>query len=180
MIDKKSRCWWFVQKIENMPENWRELLEEMVMPCAYIVHDKDWDYTDEGEQFLKDNHIHCIMEFGSPVRFNSALNAIPYDLGVKMVKPVGNKVGAYRYLLHYGLTDKYNYSDEEVVKLYGFNVNLSNVYDVDFTNIYQLIGEMKISSFAVLLAFCVEFKPEYVNYISSHVNLIKSYLAELR
>ena len=176
---KKSRCWRFVQLIENLPEDWRDQLHELMLPGCYIVHDRDTRIDDDGIEVLKKPHIHCMIEFGSPVVCDSALAAIPSDFGVAFVKPVPNKVGAYRYLLHYDQPDKAQCEQDSVSHMAGFKVNISDVYNIDFSDVYQLINDMKISNFAMLMSFLVEFKPEYVSYVSSHVNLVKTYITEL-
>lgn len=173
---KKSRCWWFVQLIENLPEDWEAQLHELMLPGCYIVHDRDTRIDDEGFEVPKKPHIHCMVEFGSPVVPASALNAIPDSFGVPFVKPVPNKIGAYRYLMHIGQEDKAQYDQEEVIHMAGFKVNVSDVYNVDFTDVYDLINEMEIQNFAMLMSVIVEFKPELLPYVSGHVNLVKSYL----
>lgn len=176
---KKSRCWWFVQLVEYLPDNWRDQLHDLMLPGCFIVHDRDTRIDDDGNEVPKKPHIHCMIEFGSPVVAKSALEAIPSDFGVAFVKPVPNKVGAYRYLLHYDQPDKARYEQDEITHMAGFKVNISDVYNIDFADVYELINEMKISNFAMLMSFLVEFKPEYVNYVSSHVNLVKTYITEL-
>ncbi len=175
---KKSRCWWFVQLIENLPEDWRDQLHELMLPGCYIVHDRDTRIDDEGLEVPKKPHIHCMMEFGSPIVAASALAAIPEDFNVAFVKPVPNKVGAYRYLLHYDQPDKFQYSQDDITHMAGFKVNISDVYNIDFCDIYDLINQIHVTNFAQMMAFLVEFNPEFVPYVSSHVNLVKTYITE--
>ncbi|WP_251230736.1 Rep family protein [Adlercreutzia aquisgranensis] len=62
-VSKKSRCWWFVQLLENLPADWRTQLHELMIPGAYIVHDRDTVIGDEGVEKPKKPHVHCILEF---------------------------------------------------------------------------------------------------------------------
>lgn len=64
---KKSRCWWFVQLVENLPEDWRDQLHELMLPGCFIVHDRDTRIDDDGNEVPKKPHIHCMVEFGSPL-----------------------------------------------------------------------------------------------------------------
>jgi len=175
-VSKKSRCWWFVQLLENLPADWRTQLHELMIPGAYIVHDRDTVTDDEGVEKPKKPHVHCILEFGNAVRADTVLQALPASFGVLFCKPVPNKVGAYRYLVHIGQEDKAQYDLSEVVDMAGFSVNLSNVMNVDFGDVYQLITELEITSFSALLALLVEHKPEYLDYVTAHVNLVKSFV----
>lgn len=174
--NSKSRCWWFVQLVDNLPADWEDELQQLMLPGCYIVHDRDTRHQEDGTEVPKSPHVHCMFEFGSPVVAKSALAAIPESFGVGFVKPVPNKVGAYRYLLHYDQPDKAQYDREQIVHMAGFKVNISDVYNVEFKDIFDLIEEMDLINFASLMAVLVEFKPEYVAYVSSHVNLVKSYL----
>lgn len=176
---KKSRSWWFVQLIENLPDDWQSQLYECVIPGCYIIHDKDEKRDDEsGELRPVKPHVHCLLEFGSPVRIDTVLNAIPDSFGVSYAEPVPTKVGAYRYMLHLGYEGKYEYSRDDMHHLHGFKVDLSEVCNIGFQDVYNLIEQMQIENFASLLSFLVEFKPDYLDYVTKHVNLVKSYIYE--
>lgn len=175
---KKSRCWWFVQLVENLPADWESQLAELMLPGCYIVHDRDTRIDEEGNEVPKKPHLHCIMEFGSPVVADSALNALPSSFGVAFVKPVPNKIGAYRYLMHQDQPEKAPYFSDEIKHMAGFRINLSEVANISFTDVFNLINELKITNFAQLMGILVEFKPEYVDYVSGHVNLVKSYIID--
>lgn len=47
-VAKKSRCWWFVQLIENLPADWAEQLHGLMLPGCYIVHDRDFKIEEDG------------------------------------------------------------------------------------------------------------------------------------
>lgn len=179
MTDKRSRNWWFVQVVDNLPDDWRTQLVELMIPGCYIVHDRDTKLTEEGIWKPKREHIHCILRYGNAVRADTVLDALPASFGVGFCKPVTDIVGAYRYLMHYDIEDKAQYDQSEIVHMNGFKVNVSEVFNVDFTNIYSMIDELDITNFAALMDLIVEFKPEYLGYVSSHVNLVKTYISEL-
>ncbi len=178
-VNKRSRCWWFVQLIDNLPEDWESKLYDMVLPGCYIVHDQDTKLDIEtGELLPVAPHVHCLVEFGNAVLAKTVLDVLPEEFGVLHVEPVPTKVGAYRYLLHLGHEEKHEYQRDEMKHLHGFRVNMSDVYNVDFSDVYSLINEMQIDNFAVLMSFLVEFKPDFVPYVSAHVNLVRSFLME--
>ncbi len=178
MAAKKSRCWWFVQQLQYLPENWESELAELMLPGCYIVHDRDTRVDEDGQEVPKAPHVHCIYEFGSPVVVDSALNALPSSFGVQFVKPVPNKIGAYRYLMHLDQGDKAQYFSDEIKHMAGFRINLSEVANIGFSDVFDLINELNLTNFSQLMAVLVEFKPEYVDYVSGHVNLVKSYIVD--
>lgn len=179
-VSKRSRHWWFVQVLDNLPEDWRTQLTELMIPGCFIVHDRDTKLNEEGEWEPKRPHIHCILRFGNAVRADTVLDALPCSFNVKMVKPVSEVNGAYRYMMHYDIEDKAQYERDEIVHMNGFRVNVSDVFNVEFSDVYQLINELQITNFAVLMNVLVELKPEFVGYVSSHVNLVKTYITEFQ
>lgn len=176
---KKCRNWWFVQRIDQLPADWRTQLDELMIPGCYIVHERDTKLDiDTGTWLPVAPHIHCIVQFGNAVRAKTVLDALPDSFNVKMVKPVTAIAGAYRYMMHYEIADKAPYDRDEIIHMHGFKVNVSDVFNVDFANVYELINEHRICNFAVLMSFLVEFKPEYISYVSGHVQMVKAYLQE--
>lgn len=180
MADKRSRHWWFVQVLDNLPADWETQLTELMIPGCYIVHDRDTKLNESGEWEPKRPHIHCILRFGNAVRADTVLDALPVSFNVKMCKPVTEVVGAYRYMMHFGIDDKAQYEQSEIKHMSGFKVNVSDVFNVQFSDVYDLINELRITNFAQLMSVLVEFKPEFLGYVSSHVNLVKTYITELQ
>lgn len=177
--EKKCRCWWFVQKIKHLPEDWRSQLAELMIPGAYIVHDRCFKTDEEtGETVPKDPHIHCILEFGNAVRAQTVLNALPDSFGVLFCKPVPNKIGAYRYLMHLDQPEKVQYRLDEITDMSGFKVSVSAALNVGFTDLFTFITENQITSFSALLAVLVNDRPEYLDYVTAHVNLVKSFMTD--
>lgn len=179
MSVKKARSWWFVQRIDNLPDDWEEQLHQLLIPGCYIVHDRDTKIDVEtGEVVDVAPHVHCMLSFTSSTLPDTVLGYLPESFGVKLVKPVPNRVGAYRYMMHYGYDDKHQYGADQVRHMNGFKISMSDVYNVDFTDVYQIIEQYQIDNFAVLVSYCAEFFPAYMNYIAGHVNLVKSYISE--
>ncbi len=106
----RSRNWWFVQRIDNLPENWESQLIELAIPCCYVVHDMDRKPLDDNDQsgvyVPVAPHVHCILAFSGQLRAQSVLDRLPDSFGVKYVEPVGEKVGACTYLLHRHRTER--------------------------------------------------------------------------
>lgn len=168
MASQRSRTWWFVQLLENLPDSWEDDLKELMMPLCYIVHDKD----DAAP------HIHCIIQFGNAVQAKTVLEVLPESFGVGFVKPVASKVGAYRYLLHIDEPEKHQYIQEQITHLAGFNVNLSEVCGVSFIDVYDLVDELDIRNFSTLLSVVCELAPHMLEYVQSHVLLCRSYIQD--
>lgn len=168
MATDKSRTYAYVQKLENLPADWAARFEDVKMPSCYIVHDKD----------EASPHVHFFVDFNSPVRSNTALSVIPDGFGIEYAEPVRNRNAYQRYMLHLDHPDKHQYPFDELIVLYGCKVNDTEVFSVDFEDVYDLIEKENITNFAELITVCMERFPMYIRYIATHTPLVKSYVME--
>lgn len=165
---QKSRCYAFVQKLENLPDNWQKLFEDCVIPSCFIIHDQD----------EADPHIHFLMDFTSPVSVLTALDVIPAEFNVLHVEPVRNRSAYMRYMLHLDQDDKFNYSFDDLKLLYGCKCRKSDLFNIGFVDVYEVIEINDIRNFAALITICMKEYNQCLDYILSHSSAINFYLRD--
>lgn len=115
--NRKSRFWRLLGYAESVPENWRELVEDSLMPLCCILHDRDADKNGE----VKKAHIHAVVQWGAPTTY-AAASAFAASIGfVPAVKPAMNPPAAVQYLTHLNHPDKFQYDPADVEVFNGFD-----------------------------------------------------------
>lgn len=104
---------------ESAPNDWREILTQTGLQCAVSpLHDKDLNPTGEP----KKAHYHIIMCYSGPTSFN-VVKALCDDLKQPIPQALEQVRGYYRYLTHKDNPEKYQYSEEEITTVNGFNIS---------------------------------------------------------
>ena len=104
---------------ESAPNDWREILTQTGLQCAISpLHDKDLNPTGEP----KKAHYHIIMCYSGPTSFN-VVKALCDDLKQPIPQALEQVRGYYRYLTHKDNPEKYQYSEEEITTVNGFNIS---------------------------------------------------------
>lgn len=115
----KKRNWAFVLYPESAPVNWIEILQQTGLQCVISpLHDKDVDPTGEP----KKPHYHIILCYSGPTSFN-VVKALCDSLNQPIPQALEQVRGYYRYLTHKDNPEKYQYSDEDIQPLNGFNIS---------------------------------------------------------
>lgn len=115
----KKRNWVFVLYPESAPVNWIEILQQTGLQCVISpLHDKDLDPTGEP----KKPHYHIILCYSGPTSFN-VVKALCDSLNQPIPQALEQVRGYYRYLTHKDNPEKYQYSDEDIQPLNGFNIS---------------------------------------------------------
>lgn len=115
----KKRNWAMVLYPESAPNDWREILTQTGLQCAVSpLHDKDLNPTGEP----KKAHYHIIMCYSGPTSFN-VVKALCDDLKQPIPQALEQVRGYYRYLTHKDNPEKYQYSEEEITTVNGFNIS---------------------------------------------------------
>ena len=122
MVNKKSnvkkRHWAFVLYPESAPSDWLEQLQKTGLQCAISpFHDKDVDPTGE----LKKAHYHIILSYEGPTTYN-VVNSLCDGLNQPIPQALEQVRGYYRYLTHKDNPEKYQYSEDDIKTLNGFNI----------------------------------------------------------
>lgn len=134
----KKRNWAFVLYPESAPENWRDLLQETGLLVAISpLHDKDLDPTGEP----KKAHYHIILTFDGPTTYNN-VKTITDRLNQPIPQPLEQIRGYYRYFTHMDNPEKYQYSDNEITTLNGFDIN--NYIELTYTEVSKYLLELQM------------------------------------
>lgn len=109
-MNEKSRTWNILlyPKEDNTHYNALKYIENNYIDYAYIIHDKDKNKKNE----LKKEHVHLTIQFHN-ARYR---NAIALELGIapNYMQKCESLENSLKYLLHYGIKDKYQYDLSEI------------------------------------------------------------------
>ena len=185
----KKRNWAFVLYPESAPDDWIEQLRQTGLQCAISpLHDKDIDPTGEP----KKAHYHIILCYSGPTSFN-VVRQLTERLNQPIPQALEQVRGYYRYLTHKDNPEKYQYSDDDIKTLNGFNISdfvelsKSEVLEIK-RKLQNLIREINILEYSDFMDFLLdnEMSLEYEvgsnntyffeKYISSRRNKLKSSL----
>lgn len=185
----KKRNWAFVLYPESAPDDWVEQLRQTGLQCAISpLHDKDIDPTGEP----KKAHHHIILCYSGPTSFN-VVRQLTERLNQPIPQALEQVRGYYRYLTHKDNPEKYQYSDDDIKTLNGFNISdfvelsKSEVLEIK-RKLQNLIREINILEYSDFMDFLLdnEMSLEYEvgsnntyffeKYISSRRNKLKSSL----
>lgn len=119
----KSRYWSGILYPDSLPSNWKELIEEMQLPCAISpLHDKDIDI---GTGKLKKPHYHILISFEGPRSQKQVEEIIKDTLNGAKPQRIISLRGYFRYLCHLDNPEKAQYNIEDIIQLCGFEIDLT-------------------------------------------------------
>ena len=186
----KKRNWAFVLYPESAPDDWIEQLRQTGLQCAISpLHDKDIDPRAEPRKA----HYHIILCYAGPTSFN-VVRQLTERLNQPIPQALEQVRGYYRYLTHKDNPEKYQYSDDDIKTLNGFNISdfvelsKSEVLEIK-RKLQNLIREINILEYSDFMDFLLdnEMSLEYEvgsnntyffeKYISSRRNKLKSSLS---
>lgn len=137
MKNIKKRNWAFVLWPDSAPINWYDILQESGLLFAISpLHDKDLN----PDNSIKKAHYHIIMVFDGPTTFNNALN-VAKRVGANTVQPLEQIRGYYRYFTHKDNPEKYQYNDNDITTINGFNIN--NYIELTYTEVNKLLLQIQ-------------------------------------
>lgn len=114
----KKRNWAFVLYPESAPDNWQEYLTETGLQCAISpLHQFDVNPTGE----IKKAHYHVILCYSGPTSFN-VVKKLTDELNQPIPQALEQVKGYYRYFTHKDNPEKYQYNDEDIQTINGFNI----------------------------------------------------------
>lgn len=117
MLEDKNRHWTFVMYPDSLPENYLEILQQTGLEVAISpLHNKDLDQEKE----LKKSHYHVLLCFPGPTTYKKVLS-ITSKLNATVPQRVLSVKGIYRYFTHKDNPEKYQYDEQEIVCLNGFD-----------------------------------------------------------
>ena len=153
----KKRNWTFVLYPESAPADWKEQLKiSGLMSAISPLHDKDINPTGE----VKKAHYHILLVYSGPTTYN-AVAKFTASLNATIPQPLESVKGMYRYFSHKDNPEKYQYSEDDIVTVNGFNIadlvelTKSEVNEIKARVLY-LIREVDIIEYADLIDFLTD------------------------
>lgn len=152
--NSKKRNWAFVLYPESAPEDWREQLQLTGLQCAVSpLHDKDLN----ADNTPKKPHYHVILCYSGPTSYN-VVKSLTEQLNQPIPQPLEQIRGYYRYLTHKDNPEKYQYSENDITTINGFDITefieitKSEVLAIK-SKLQTLIRELNITEYADLLDY---------------------------
>ena len=148
-----GRSWAFVMYPESMPENWKEIINELGLPMAISpLHDKDINPTGE----VKKSHYHVICYYENSTTYNNVKTNVCDRLNATIPQKLESIRGMYRYHIHLDNPEKYQYDDRDRQFFNGFDIDLVNKLTRTETlklllEVYNFCDKNKISEYSDLV-----------------------------
>lgn len=184
MAIEKHRYWWFILYPESAPKDWKQLISERGLPfCISPLHEYDLK-NEEGE--LKKPHHHIILCYSGPTTFSNVKRLTVDELGQTIPKPIDHIGGAHDYLTHKNHPDKFQYSEDEIEYVNGFDIKeliALSEKDKAATKISILndIRNLKITEYYELLNYYIEQEDyEKFNVAASSTIMLNAYITSMR
>lgn len=171
---KRARGFAFLLYPESAPDDFESFLEGLHVKGAISpLHDRD--VTEDGA--LKKPHWHVELYFGGKKSVSQVLDLVK-DLGVEHVETL-NDIKAYtRYLAHLDSPDKFQYSPEAIRGFGGANVRDWLLDGADYgPDLRRLIREYSMTSYAEVMDYCDENRPDWARWAQDHTIHLKGYLS---
>lgn len=162
--EKRIRNFTFLIYEESVRSDWRERIDELVLPGFYIYHDKDVD--EEG--ILKKPHYHVLVLMDSMHSRNQITEIVEYIGGANGVfKDVINSKSYARYLCHLDNPEKHRYSVEDVISFGGLDYCRYIVTESDRVRVVKEIIEFcdvkKMYNYADLMVYSKDYNVIWFN-----------------
>lgn len=178
----KKRNWAFVLYPESAPEDWKEQLQSTGLPCVVSpLHDKDLN----ADNTPKKAHYHIILNYAGPTSFN-VVKQLTDCLNQPIPQPLEQIRGYYRYLTHKDNPEKYQYSENDITTINGFDITefiemtKSEILEIK-SKLQTMIRELNIIEYADLLDYIQDNgeKSEY-DVASSNTIFFNTYIKSRR
>ena len=178
----KKRYWTFVLYPESAPEDWKDILQRTGLEIAISpLHDKDKDPNNES----KKPHYHVILCYEGPTT-GGAVKKLTDSLEQPIPLPIDSVRGLYRYFTHKDNPDKFQYNEQDIVVLNGFNIlDYANLSSSDKTRIKleltRFIKENGLSEYSDFMDEVIGLnKPDYFFIASTNTVYFNAYLTSVR
>lgn len=153
----KKRNWAFVLYPESAPADWQERIKiSGLMAAISPLHGLDLNPTGEP----KKPHYHIMLVYSGPTTYN-AVAKFTASLNATIPQALESVRGMYRYFTHKDNPEKYQYSEEDIITLNGFNIadlvelSKSEVNEIK-AKILKLIREVGIMEYSSLVDFLID------------------------
>ena len=155
--EPRGRNFAFVQKVENLPEDWQKVAADKLLPMAWVLHDED-RYTEKDQEKnqehkageLVEPHVHFFVYFNGK-RTASGVVDMFSEFNIAYAEKIECKNAYLAYMLHLRQEDKHKYDYEDMHILNGLKVNFADLSDVDFGDVLSFAEEYGITRFSELV-----------------------------
>lgn len=183
-IPKRYRNWAMVIYPESVPENWKQILDDLHVKGVRILHDKD--VNPDGTN--KKAHWHVVLMYSGPKSY-SQIKEITDMLHAPAPQAIknGDPAGYLRYLTHMDNPEKYQYSTDDLQFFGGFTmqaylniINDSGTKEAILQDIIHFIINNHYTSISALTRYCMDNdKPDWESIIiNSNTYTITVYLKD--
>ncbi len=184
--EPRGRNFAFVQKVENLPDDWQDIAASKLLPMAWVLHDKDV-YTEKDEAANSDlkagelvsPHVHFFVYFNGK-RTASGVVDMFSEFNIAYAEKIECKNAYLAYMLHLRQEGKHRYDYSEMHILNGLKVNFADLNDVDFGDVLSFAEEFSINRFSELVKATRAKEPPLFRYICTHYSLVCAYFADVR
>jgi hypothetical protein len=156
---------------ESAPENFREIIASWNVPALLALHDKDAE---------KKPHYHLLLTFGGKKSL-AQVHELVDQLGSKVVEPAWDVHASARYLGHLDQPDKFQYGVAAIEAFAGQSVaDLTAPIADPSPEILAFVRHNCIDEYSTLIDYCLDEKPEWYRWASSHSIFMCAYLRSVR
>lgn len=180
---EKERYWSLIVYPESCPENWIQILAETGLEVGISpLHDKDINTEDEE---LKKPHYHLLLCFNGPTTYNRVLK-LANLLNAPIPKRVISPIGLIRYFTHMDNPEKYQYKEEDIRGINGFDYKEFVGLSVSQQNamkiaVCKLIQNLGITEYKELIDYLVkEGLNDMFSIVSDKTIFFNTYLTSAR
>lgn len=162
---------------ESAPENWKEILDDLKIPCfCSPLHDRDLNPT--GEE--KKPHYHVLVPFDGK-KSRDQVRVLFESFGGVGVEVVQSLRGYARYLCHLDNPEKAQYKPDDVTSFHG--ADYADVIGLPVDNLrcvremMEWINTTRCLSFARLLSYAADERGDWFRVLcNSNALVIREYL----
>lgn len=156
---EKERYWSIIVYPESAPKDWIQILNETGLQIGISpLHDKDKNIGEIEE--IKKAHYHILLCFNGPTTYNR-VNKICEKLNSPIPKRVLSPIGLIRYFTHKDNPEKYQYNEDDIKGLNGFDYKEFIGLSVTQQNqmkiaVCKLIKNIGIKEYKELIDYLIE------------------------
>lgn len=181
--DERVRNWVFILYPDSAPENWKEILQEMAVPCAISpLHDKD--INNDGEP--KKPHYHILLLFDGNKSFEQ-IKEITDGFNSPIPQKCLSVRGSVRYFCHLDNPEKWQYDEKEIITYGGIDTTDLLKKSASFRystldDMYNFVKENEITEITKLIDYTKEHKLEdwFVMLCDGQATVVKEAIKSLR
>lgn len=181
--DERVRNWVFILYPDSAPENWKDMLQEMAIPCAISpLHDRD--VNPDGE--VKKPHYHILLLFDGNKSYDQ-IKEITDNFNASVPQKCLSVRGQVRYFCHLDNPEKWQYDERQIITYGGIDTtdllkkSASYRYST-ITDMYDFVKANQITEITTLLDYCRENDLEdwFVMLCDGQATIVKEAIKSIR